>query len=420
MRKLQEGVWLDDAVINFYIRVCLREHDKELCHINGNKQLHFFSMQFISLMWNDRLKNKADKWKMEYNNVEKWSKNVPGGKLFKLKYVFCPINFENKHWACAVILMGKKHIKYYDSVNHAYTKWRKMKNKPFVPDILAGLVEYLKREAEKVDKVILPDKEWTIAIMAETPFQKNGSNCGIFVCVLCNLYSKDCPIKFKEDDLLHCHRKIGFSIMQAKAMLTDHGEEVEKNIDCVTDRPEIASHLTWTRGTKQHVRIPDFELSKICNENSGCYYECNDNCDGKDKCNNKRIRRKQWKNVMERDSGNQKKGFSLFLEEGCRKDDFIIVYTGKVTKKHGGNYSMKINTPEFKGKRKKGVDRVYINANIDGGLAKYINHSCNPNYKLIQWYVNGLPCLCFFCKKRNQERYRTNVQLQLGKGEEKN
>jgi hypothetical protein len=28
MRKLQEGVWLDDAVINFYIRVCLHECDK--------------------------------------------------------------------------------------------------------------------------------------------------------------------------------------------------------------------------------------------------------------------------------------------------------------------------------------------------------------------------------------------------------
>ncbi len=63
---------------------------------------------------------------------------------------------------------------------------------------------------------------------------------------------------------------------------------------------------------------------------------------------------------MERDSGNEKKGFGLFLEEGCRKDDFIIEYTGRVTKKHGGNYSMKINPPEFKGKRKKGVNMVYI------------------------------------------------------------
>ncbi len=43
---------------------------------------------------------------------------------------------------------------------------------------------------------------------------------------------------------------------------------------------------------------------------------------------------------------------------------------------------------------------VYINANIDGGLAKYINHSCNPNCKLVQWYVEGLPHLCFFARRK--------------------
>ena len=88
IRRLKEGAWLDDAVIDFYVRVCLRNRDNELCHIKGNKQLHFFPTQFISVMWNDRLKNKADRWKMEYDNVKTWSKKVPGGKLFKLKYVF--------------------------------------------------------------------------------------------------------------------------------------------------------------------------------------------------------------------------------------------------------------------------------------------------------------------------------------------
>jgi hypothetical protein len=67
---------------------------------------------------------------------------------------------------------------------------------------------------------------------------------------------------------------------------------------------------------------------------------------------------------MKRDSGNQKKGFGLFLEEGCRTDDFIIEYMGKVTKTNGGKYSMKIKPPESirKGKRY---------ANIDGGLEVY-------------------------------------------------
>ena len=98
---------------------------------------------------------------------------------------------------------------------------------------------------------------------------------------------------------------------------------------------------------------------------------------------------------MKRDSGNKKKGFGLFLEEGCRKDDFIIEYTGKVTKTIGGKYSMKIKPPEFKRKGK----TVYIDANIDGGLAKYINHSCNLNCKPFQWYVKGLPRMCFFAKR---------------------
>jgi SET domain-containing protein len=45
------------------------------------------------------------------------------------------------------------------------------------------------------------------------------------------------------------------------------------------------------------------------------------------------------------------------------------------------------------------VKTVYIDANIDGGLAKYINHSCNPDCKPFQWYVEGLPRMCFFAKR---------------------
>ncbi len=62
---------------------------------------------------------------------------------------------------------------------------------------------------------------------------------------------------------------------------------------------------------------------------------------------------------------------------------------GKIEyKRRENNYVMKINRINL---RIKG-DKI-------GGLAQYINHSCNPNCELVQWGVDGLPCMCFVAKK---------------------
>jgi SET domain-containing protein len=42
---------------------------------------------------------------------------------------------------------------------------------------------------------------------------------------------------------------------------------------------------------------------------------------------------------------------------------------------------------------------LWINGDKNGGPARYMNHSCNPNCELVQWGVDGLPCMCFFAKK---------------------
>ncbi len=62
---------------------------------------------------------------------------------------------------------------------------------------------------------------------------------------------------------------------------------------------------------------------------------------------------------------------------------------------------------------------VYIDANIDGGLAKYINHSCNPNCKLIQWYVEGLPRLCFFARREIERGTELTFDYNWTKGKGK-
>ncbi len=339
--------------------------------------------------------------------------------ISKTRKIFIPIHKGN-HFTCVVIFLDKKQISYYDSLlttNRTRTGCAHKKEQQ--EKILGVVVQYLQDEFKKNDYNLIDENNWPLKTICNVPQQDNTKDCGICVCLYCNFILNDCALDFTQDDIRYgeWRKKMVLSILS----INNDDDNISNPVKCFErPRPEIASNLTWTRGTKQHVRIPDFKLSKICNKNLGRHYECHDNCDGKDKCNNKRIQQNQWKNVVERDSGNQNKGFGLFFEEGCRKDDFIIEYTGRVTKKHGGNYSMKINLPEFKGKRKKIVNTVYINANIDGGLANYINHSCNPNCKLIQWYVKGLPCMCVFAKREIKKgaelTFNYNWIKEMGKG----
>ncbi len=47
---------------------------------------------------------------------------------------------------------------------------------------------------------------------------------------------------------------------------------------------------------------------------------------------------------------------------------------------------------------------LWINGDRNGGPARYINHSCNPNCELVQLSVDGLPYMCFFAKKNAKSR----------------
>jgi SET domain-containing protein len=75
--------------------------------------------------------------------------------------------------------------------------------------------------------------------------------------------------------------------------------------------------------------------------------------------------------------------------EDIEKDDYVIKYVGKIEyKRREKIFIMKIH----------GMN-LWIKGNKNGGTAQYINHSCNPNRELVQWGVDGLPCMCFFAKK---------------------
>ena len=117
MQTLRPRQWLNDEVINYFFKNCLAKRDEMLCEKEpGRRRSHFFNTFFVQTMFDEKNIDRKLKGKYNYNMVERWSRNVPGKNIFNLKYIFCPINHDNKHWTSAVIFMKDMRIQYYDSL----------------------------------------------------------------------------------------------------------------------------------------------------------------------------------------------------------------------------------------------------------------------------------------------------------------
>ena len=141
----------------------------------------------------------TDKYK--YNEVKKWSTNVPGKDIFALDKVFFMHNVDVSHWTCAVIFTEEKRIQYYDSMGndgHA-------------------LMIYLKDEWFEKKGGELPDaNEWKIVGAVDgVPQQQNGFDCGVFACMFADFLSRDRPLSFNQDYITNqeCRERIAFSIL---------------------------------------------------------------------------------------------------------------------------------------------------------------------------------------------------------------
>ena len=164
METLKHGIWLNDEVINHYLKDFLTKRDNEMCELDaGRRRSHFFSSFFIQNMFDEKNKNIHLRGKYNYDNVRRWGKKVPGGDVFNLKYIVCPVNIENMHWCCAVIFMEEKRIQYYDSMRG--TDKGKME----------GLLNYLKDEYKKNHDDMFDASGWALVdCSGEIYCQQNG------------------------------------------------------------------------------------------------------------------------------------------------------------------------------------------------------------------------------------------------------
>ena len=92
LEKLDEGEYLNDNLLGFYLRFLEHEHESKS---EALKNVYWFNTYFFTSL----TQNVRGKGKINYDAVRKWTRSVD---LFRFDYVIVPIN-ENHHWYLAII-----------------------------------------------------------------------------------------------------------------------------------------------------------------------------------------------------------------------------------------------------------------------------------------------------------------------------
>jgi serine/threonine protein kinase len=119
-----------------------------------------------------------------------------------------------------------------------------------------------------------------------------------------------------------------------------------------------------------------------------CQEECRSNCEAGEQCGNKRIQRRQWKRLEVFDAG--KKGKGLRVLEDVKKGDLVTEYVGRAVNKLFLPRLFRRYANERKLYIMALTNDIYLDARKKGGVARYINHSCNPNCQVERWKVKGI------------------------------
>ena len=165
MQTLARGIWLNDEIINYFVKICLDALDEKLCTEQPTRRRsHCYNSYFIQNLFDAKALNEDLRWKYNYSKVHRWSRNVPGGDIFNLEYILCPINTDNQHWSCAVISMQEEKIHYYDSLGRTGSV------------ILKGLLQYVADEYSRLHGSKMDVSGWELVdCTKDTPRQRNGA-----------------------------------------------------------------------------------------------------------------------------------------------------------------------------------------------------------------------------------------------------
>ncbi|PWN90968.1 cysteine proteinase, partial [Acaromyces ingoldii] len=213
IQKLRPSTWLNDEVINFYMRLIQLRSDLAVTRRKeqSKKWRAFWDVHIFNSYFWQKFSSQG------YAGVSKWTRRVD---IFKKDLVLIPINMNDTHWICAAINLRRRRFELYDSMatSHATgsTFFRKLRQ------YLAA--EYCDKKGKSSADDLFLDDSWTDHFSEESPQQANGSDCGVFATMTLEQLSRRDPTtgdagededeewNFSQGNMLYLRRRMVYEI----------------------------------------------------------------------------------------------------------------------------------------------------------------------------------------------------------------
>jgi sentrin-specific protease 1 len=199
LRKLREGIWLNDEIVNWWMYILLQSD----ISLGKTRHSHYFSSFFVQKLY-------ANQGKYCFDEVKRWSKNVYGKDIFQLKHVFFPININNIHWAAVVAHIQERRLEYYDSMSATDQ------------DLYLKLIfDYLKDEHKATNGGLELEHQdlWQLQDCSlHCPKQENLNDCGVFTCTFAYHLATANHCNFKQDYVTVIRKKLARLALTMRTM----------------------------------------------------------------------------------------------------------------------------------------------------------------------------------------------------------
>ncbi|XP_030637411.1 sentrin-specific protease 2 [Chanos chanos] len=189
LATLQEGSWLNDEVINFYLNLVMARSEQD----SGGKRVYSFSTFFFPKLHTGG-----------HAAVRRWTKAVD---LFTYDAILVPLHL-GVHWSLAVVDFKSKSVRSYDSMGQRHD------------DICNLILRYLKEECKAKRSKDLDITKWTVTSLkpTEIPQQRNGSDCGVFACKYADYIARGHPLTFRQCHMPYFRKAMIWEILNQKLL----------------------------------------------------------------------------------------------------------------------------------------------------------------------------------------------------------